>query len=60
MQWASLREVMQIRDQAEAVKFYASRHAHFRDAYCQMSEVSLRAAKRAGELLRVMDAERVF
>jgi hypothetical protein len=40
---------------AEAVKVYAQKYMHLEQTCCQISEVSLRAARRAGELLHEME-----
>lgn len=55
---ADLQEVLQIRDQAEAVRAWTSRHKRYQDASTKLSDVSLRATRRAGELLIDMERNR--
>jgi N6-adenosine-specific RNA methylase IME4 len=48
---ADFRTVMAIRDEAEKLKRIAERHERFRDSAVKLSEVSVRAARRGGEIL---------
>lgn len=48
---ADLQEVLQIRDQAEAVRGWTEKHKRYQTASTKLSAVSLEASRRAGEHL---------
>ena len=51
----SLRDVLEVKNQADLVRAYTAKHDHLQEASVELSEVAVRATRRAGEILNGME-----